>query len=301
MRDTVTDETDLMFFADGEQGPIPRTEHMLRVPEFDEVGLIGLLEREEGGQPPASEEPPPFLPQAADTVAPDDDEALYALLEGADWTAFTPDRDLPPLRARLACLERRLGVTDTHRLATRRLCGTGKALLRHSYGHDAEVVGHSMSPDGRYLATGSWYPEADYDQGGVLQIWEVTSGRCVNTISGIEGGVGWPDYERTIQWSSDSSRLAVIHAMSVLGLWSASGEDATPLATISAADGNPRPSPFAFAPDGRSVYYHCTTNGDGGLQGCVVPLDRGALFWMPCHMTTDHPYAMARGPSGRRA
>ncbi|MGR7003075.1 hypothetical protein ACU686_42360 [Yinghuangia aomiensis] len=83
--------------------------------------------------------------------------------------------------------------------------------------------------------------------------------------------------------------------MSVLGLWGATGRGATPLATISASDGNPRPSPFAFAPDGRSVYYHCTTNGDGGLQGCVVPLERGALFWMPCHVTTDHPYAMARG------
>ncbi len=294
VRETVTDETDLMFFADGEQGPIPRTEHMLRVPQFDEVGLIGLLERGEGRQPPACEEPPPFLPQAASTIAPDDDEALYALLEDADWTAFTPDRDLPPLRARLADLERHVGVTETHRLATRRLLDTGKALLRHSYGHDAEIVGHAMSPDGRYLATGSWYPEGDYDQGGVMQIWEVASGRCVNTISDIEGGVGWPDYERTIQWSADSSRLAVIHAMSVLGLWSATGEDARPLATISASDGNPRPSPFAFAPDGRSVYYHCTTNGDGGLQGCVVPLDRGALFWTPCHVTTDHPYAMAR-------
>ncbi|MGR7003074.1 hypothetical protein ACU686_42355 [Yinghuangia aomiensis] len=135
--DTVTGETDLMFFADGEQGPIPRTEHMLRVPEFDEVGLIGLLERGEDTARPTGEEPPPFLPQAADTDAPDDVEALYALLEGADWTAFTPDRDLLPLRAASPTWSGASAVTETHRLATRRLCATGNASLLHSYGHDA--------------------------------------------------------------------------------------------------------------------------------------------------------------------
>ncbi|MET7337844.1 hypothetical protein [Nonomuraea sp. NPDC005650] len=31
---------------------------------------------------------------------------------------------------------------------------------------------------------------------GVLQIFEVATGRCVNAIEGIAGGVGFPDYPR---------------------------------------------------------------------------------------------------------
>lgn len=290
----MTGETDLMFLAVGERGPIPRTEHMLRTPQFDEVALLGMLERGEGTASPAEGEPPLFLPQPPVDANPDDVEALYALVEGADWTAFVPDRDLVPLRTRLADLERHRGVTGAHRLATRRLRDAVEARLWHPFGHGAEIVGHAMSPDGRYLATGSWCPDGDYHAGGVLQIWDVASGRCVNTISDVDGGVGWPDHERTIQWSADGSRLAVAYATNIVGLWSPTGHDEEPVATINVSDGNSRPSSFAFSPDGRRVYYHCTTNGDGGLQGCIVPFDRGALFWSPNHVTVDHPYAMAR-------
>lgn len=295
-----SDDAELMFLAAGEGGPVPRTENMLRIPMFDEEALLGMLERGEcAASSEDAEAPPLFLPEVLPAAAvagmgADGVEALSAALESADWSAFVPDRDLVPLRTRLAELERSHGVTDAHRLATRRLRDTGMATLSHPYGHRSEIVGHALSPDGRYLATGSWYPDADYDEGGVLQIWDVASGRCVNTIADIEGGVGWPDYERTIQWSADSSRLAVAHAMSIVGVWSPTAADSAPVATIGVSDGNPRPSPFAFSPDGRSVYYHSTTNGDGGLQGCVVPLDRGGLFWLPNRVMTDHPYGMAR-------
>ncbi|GCD96972.1 PD40 domain-containing protein [Embleya hyalina] len=292
--EAVTGETDLMFLATGEPGPIPRTEHMLRAPQFDEEALLGMLARGEGAAGPADEEPAPFLSRSA---VPTDADAWYTLVAEADWSAFVPDRDLVPLRARLADLERHRGVTEAHRLATRRLRTTAAARLWHPFGHSAEIVGHAMSPDGRYLATGSWCPDGDYDAGGVLQIWEVASGRCVDTIPDVDGGVGWPGYGRTIQWSADGSRLAVAHATNVVGLWSPITHNVEPVATIDVSDGNSRPSSFALSPDGRSVYHHCTTNGDGGLQGCVVPLDRGALFWLPNHVTADHPYAMARGLS----
>ncbi|GAA2444271.1 hypothetical protein GCM10010191_71230 [Actinomadura vinacea] len=285
----VTEETDLLFLAPGERGPIPRTDAMLRTPYFDEDALIRMLEREEGAAAPVEVPPRPFV-SASELARADGARGLYALLDGADWSAFTPERDVPPLRARLADLERAEGVTDAHRLATRRLIDAGAARLLHPYGHDTEIVAHAMSPDGRYLATGSWVGD-DYDAGGVLQIWEVAAGRCVNTVRRIAGGIGWPGYERTIQWSADSSRIAMAHSTNRVGVWTFDGE---PLATIDVSDGNSRPSEFALSPDGRGVYFHCGTNGDGGLQGCVVPLDRGHLSWLPNHLETDHPYLMAR-------
>jgi hypothetical protein len=262
---------------------------MLRTPYLDEDALIGMLEREEAVAPPAAAPPQPFL-SASELAGARGSSAVYELLDRADWSAFTPERDVPPLRARLAELERAEGVTDAHRLATRRLIDAGVARLLHPYGHDTEIVAHAMSPDGRYLATGSWVGD-DYDAGGVLQIWEVATGRCVNTVRRVEGGIGWPGYERMIQWSADSSRIAMAHSTNRVGVWTFEGEL---LATIDVSDGNSRPSEFALSPDGRSVYYHCGTNGDGGLQGCVVPLDRGALRWLPNHVETDHPYLMAR-------
>ncbi|MGP3968800.1 WD40 repeat domain-containing protein [Streptomyces sp. 6N223] len=297
--ETVTDETDAIFLAFGARGPIPRTDAMLRTPYFDEEALLGLLERQEaqrtgnGAFAAAREHPPLFLPPGALDDA-GDAKALCALLEDADWSAFTPDRDLPALRACLTELERvEGGVTDAHRLATRRLLDTGTARLLHPYGHDVEIVGHALSPDGRYLATGSWTGD-DYEAGGVLQVWEVATGRCVNTVTDIDGGVGWPDYARTIQWSADARRLAVAFCTNMVGVWSADADSSLPVATIDVSDGNSRPSEFALSPDGRRVYHHCGTNGDGGLQGCLVPLERGRLSWLPNHVDDDHPYLMTR-------
>lgn len=299
--DSFTEQTDLIFLGFGDRGPIPRTDAMLRTPYFDEQALLGMLERAEAdssaeGRSGAAPLSPPFLPPAA-FLATTGSDALRALLDDADWSAFSPDRDLLPLRARLTELEgAEGGVTEAHRLSTRRLRESGEARLLHPYGHDAEIVGHALSPDGRYLATGSWVGD-DYDAGGVLQIWEVATGRCINTLTDIDGGVGWPDYTGTIQWSADSTRLAMAHCTNMVGVWDPwnPDEDAMePIATIDVSDGNSRPSEFALSPDGRSVYFHCGTNGDGGLQGCLVPLERGYLRWLPNHVRTDHPYTMAR-------
>ncbi len=293
-----TEATDLIVCAFGERGPIPRTDAMLRTPYLDEDALLGLLERGERGDPGAyaafqpQEEPPPFVPPGALATAMNA-EALRAVLADADWSAFVPGRDLPPLRAVLAELEGRAGVAEAHRLATRRLRDAGAARLLHPFGHDAEITGHALSPDGRYLATGSGVGD-DYYAGGVLQVWEVATGRCVNTLRGIDGGVGWDDYRGTIQWSADSARLAMTFSTNRVGVWDPTGESSEPIAAIDVSDGNSRPSEYALSPDGRRVYHHCGTNGDGGLQGCLVPLDRGGLHWLPNHVETDHPYTMAR-------
>ncbi|MFF0446676.1 WD40 repeat domain-containing protein [Streptomyces sp. NPDC004609] len=294
----VTERTDLIVLAYGERGPVPRTDTMLRTPYLDEDALAGMLERAEGVPGETGKDPDPPFPSAGDIASAKDAEDLRALLEGADWSAFVPARDVVPLRERLAGLETEAGVTDVHRTATRLLLERvddeqSPIQLLHGESHDVEIAGHAMSPDGRWLVTGSWVGD-DWDEGGVFQVWEVATGRCVGAIPKVLGGVGWPDYRRTIQWSADSTRFAAAYCTNQIGVWDPWRSAATPLASISVSDGNSRPSPFALSPDGHRVYTHCGTNGDGGLQGCLVPVLRGGLDWLPNHVDADHPYLMAR-------
>ncbi|MFI6285045.1 WD40 repeat domain-containing protein [Streptomyces sp. NPDC051018] len=289
----VTERTDLIVLALYETGPVPLTDKMLRTPYLDEYGLAELLERAEGLGPKAPENPP--FASADDLAAAKDADDLRALLERADWGAFVPERDTVPLRERLTRLEAEAGVTDVHRTATRLLLVRHDQLrieLLHGQTHDVEIVGHALSPDGRWLVTGSWVGD-DWEAGGVLQVWEVATARCVQVIRKVSGGVGWPDYRRTVQWSADSTRFAAVYQTNHIGVWDAWSAGGPP-ASISVSDGNSRPSPFALSPDGRSVYAHSGTNGDGGLQGCLLPVLRGDLNWLANHVDTDHPYLMAR-------
>jgi hypothetical protein len=121
----------------------------------------------------------------------------------------------------LTALERAHGVTEAHRYPTAKIKAYG-ALLRHADTHRAEVLTHALSPCGRYLAPGSAVGEK-FDDGGVLQTWEVAGGRCVNVIDGIPGGVGWESDRYMIQWSADASRVAVVHEKSMVGVWESFG------------------------------------------------------------------------------
>ncbi|MEV2273233.1 WD40 repeat domain-containing protein [Nonomuraea africana] len=181
-----------------------------------------------------------------------DPDAALAILGAADWSAFTPGRDLPPLRDALTALERAHGVTEAHRYATAKIKAYG-ALLRHADTHRAQVLAHALSPCGRYLALGSAVGE-EFDDGGVLQIWEVATGRCVNVIDGIPGGVGWESDRHMIQWSADGSRVAVVHSKSQVGVWESfggqEGSVGEPIAQVNVSDSRPC---FAFAPDGERV------------------------------------------------
>jgi WD40 repeat protein len=180
---------------------------------------------------------------------PDPGTALESLT-AADWSGFTPEHDLPPLREALTALEREHGVTDAHRYATAKIREYG-ALLRHADTHRAEMVANALSPCGRYLALGSAVGE-EFDDGGVLQIWEVATGRCVNVIDGIPGGVGWEADRHMIQWSADASRIAVVHQKASVGIWDTFGEEpeGEPIAAENVSDSRPT---FAFAPDGERL------------------------------------------------
>ncbi|XVQ08033.1 hypothetical protein ACQP1W_36475 [Spirillospora sp. CA-255316] len=198
-------------------------------------------------------------------------EAFERALRAADWAAFEPDRDLPPLRAALAGLERDHGVTAAHRFATERILERG-ALLRHPDVHRVEITAQALSPSGRYLAVADFGGD-DYDAGATLQIWEVATGRCVNVIDGIVGGIGWPGYGEVLEWSADETRLAMVYMASNVGVWDPFGEDAETLATVRLTY-NGRPDPFALSPDGLRAY---VVDEDSPTAASIVSLAEGRV------------------------
>lgn len=200
------------------------------------------------------------------------ESAILAALQARDWDSFTLARDLPPLRAALLELERRSGVTEAHRIATERITERG-ALLVHPDVHHVELTAQALSPSGRYLAVGSWVGD-DYGRGGTLQIWELETGRCVNVLTEIDGGIGWPDYVEMLQWSADETRIAMVFMTNNVGLWDPFGEEYEPIGRVRLC-ANGRPAPFAFAPDGVRAYMLDDNNDSTEFHGSIVSLTEG--------------------------
>ncbi|GAA2402429.1 hypothetical protein GCM10010191_07380 [Actinomadura vinacea] len=153
-------------------------------------------------------------------------EAFLEALQAADWDSFTPERDLPPLRAALAGLQdRHYGlVKDAHRYTTGRLKEHG-AVLFHQDVHSGPLTACALSPCGRWLATA----------GGALAIWEVPEGRCVNVIDVPEGA-------DQIRWSSDGTRV-----LTGKGTWDPFGAGGALDEQVRA----PAPASSALSSDGR--------------------------------------------------
>ncbi|MFI6922176.1 WD40 repeat domain-containing protein [Nonomuraea spiralis] len=256
----VSSDLDAIFEG---QGDVPTGAYAQGIPIFDEATLLWLLE-----------EPEPVL--ETDLFGTPDLERLA----DADWAAFTPERDLLPLRDRLEALEREHGVTDTHRIATQRILERGTTLSR-PLGHESELIAFALSPCGRYLATGTWLMEAGQDGFGALQIWEVTTGKCVNTLTRIDGGVGWPGELGAIQWSADARHIGMAFRTNAVGVWDPFGESNEPRAEAQVTDGAPRPPAWAIHPDGWHAFISAGTHEQSGVQGCVVPMQAGRLFWAP--------------------
>ncbi len=192
---------------------------------------------------------------------------LAAAIEALPWDAFEVDRDLPALREVLYAHEAVHGaVTAAHRAATARL--RPQAVLRHAHGHDVEVGWTDLSPDGRFLATGSW-TGADYNLGGVLQIWDVRAGRCVNVLR-IHGGVGWPDYGGCIKWRPDGRRVGLTFDTNGVGSFDPFGRTGEPDSCAYITDGWSRPPGWTWAPNSRDVYIACW--GPDLALGAIVPL-----------------------------
>ncbi|MDX3224350.1 hypothetical protein [Streptomyces sp. ME19-01-6] len=224
-----------------------------------------------------------------------DERALRGVLgyqEGFDDDRSGREPDLLALRSRLLEVERERGITEEHRAATREVRAMDGVRLRHPYGHQTEFLASALSPCGRYLATGSWVGD-DFDAGGTLQIWELAAGRCVNVLERIDGGVGWPDRERTIQWSADGRRIGLAYSTNMVGVFDPFSPltYGRPVAECSVTDGASRPPVWALAPDGRRAFV--ASGSPCEVSGCVVPLEWGELMWTSGQATAPHPFLLA--------
>ncbi len=270
--DEVSRSVDAVF--DGDDGTYPNERVLeaerLGVPVLAAEELLALLavRRRRAGASRA------FPGHTALEAVRDDPEALLALLQDADWSAFEPERDLPPLRALLATVEERHGVTEAHRLATARLRERG-ARLRHPYTtFGGDFQDYALSPCGRYLATGRGTSQDDYDGTGPLQVWEMATGRLVNGID-IPHGVGWPGHRDTVQWSADGTRVALACRTNSVGVWDPFGARTNPYGSADVTDGKDSAATFALAPDGRRAYV--TMGSEHEVMGCVAALDQGEV------------------------
>jgi WD40 repeat protein len=133
------------------------------------------------------------------------------------------DEALAALRAEL--LERELveGVGEAHQQASLRLLEEHGVRLQHTGSPLSEFTAAALSPDGRYLALGAEVPYQLWEKvDGVIQIWELASGRCVHRLEIAGDGV---HHERgriqtdLMRFSPDGTRLAVCYSMNQVGIW----------------------------------------------------------------------------------
>ncbi len=195
--------------------------------------------------------------------------------KNTNWQAFSVEIDSEKLIALLEKIEQEKGITEIHHFCSEQLKNKGALKLTHRFGHITDMVAFGLSKDGNYLATGSWVGE-NYDEGGELMIWDVRSGRCVNNLDNVNGGVGWPEYPNCIQWSNDGNQLGLVintnGVASVLPFADAYEEQATFYET----DGWSRPPQWCWHPEDKALFIACWAR-DVQLPGVVAPLEKGVL------------------------
>lgn len=286
--DELTPSTAAIFVGQEESRDKGNRAYALGIQRYDEAALLGALAAAEEEGSPSSPEPDAFTDLAALAVA--DPDELEVLLKDADWASFVPARDLPPLRDRLTALERDHGVTPAHVLAGNRIVVRGTTLSRPD-GHRSKITAFALSPSGSHLAT------ADRGEGesGTVQVWEVATGRCVNVMRWIDGGVGWPDEADNLQWSADGQHLGMAFRTNAIGVWDPFGKSGDPRAEAQVTDGHSHPPTWALHPDGKSAFVSIGTSLPG-VQGCLPPLHHGVLYWRAEGVEVPHEHILAKGP-----
>ena len=261
---SVSKKTDILFAGEKAGSKIDAA-NRLGVVVLNEDDLTAILSGSTtGAAPPAGTAPAASPFESLDAKQPP--AALAAAIRALPWGSFDPDRHIVPLRRTLLAHESAQGITDAHREASAQI--RPRAVLRHAHGHDAEVLWVELSPNGRHLATGSWVG-ADYDLGGVLQIWDVEVGRCVNRLR-IRGGVGWPDRNRCVQWRPDGRRLGMSFDTNGVGSFDPFGDSGEPDSCAYVTNGWSRPPGYRWSPNSRDVFVSCW--GPDESVGAMVSL-----------------------------
>jgi WD40 repeat protein len=206
---------------------------------------------------------------------------LITHFQNADWIDFVWKTDAQPLIELLNLKEKTDGVNELHYICSQKLLDLNKNLktrffkLAHRYGHFTDMVAFGASPDGRFFATGSWVGD-DYDAGGELMIWDTETGRCINKMHSVEGGIGWPDYSGCIKWSPDGSKFALSINTNGLAEINPFTDDYIENETFYETDGWSRPMQWCWQPEAKAVFLACWADGCK-LPGCVAPLDDTAF------------------------
>lgn len=149
------------------------------------------------------------------------------------------------------------------------LMKAGRVTFQNNTPHETDLTGWNISPDGKYFATGSWCGD-DYEAGGSLAVWEVATGRCVNQIDHVTGGVGWPDEAGVIQWSQDSRRLGLSFDTNGVGYADPFKEGSGIQNWSYATDGQDHPPQWCWAPDGARMFVSCWGYQQSALAGAIV-------------------------------
>jgi len=164
--------------------------------------------------------------------------------------SYTQEDEPLVWRDALFAMEREHGLGIAHQVVTRYLIAeTRKVRYQQRLATKINLGSVAMSPDGRWLAAG--------DAWGSLQVWDILSGLCVNTISEIEGGLSESKEPHCIRWSPDSQRVVVSYGKNMTGVWDPwSGQDA-PKICVHPIDDVVRRAPFCWSPDGEQLALAC--------------------------------------------
>jgi len=195
-------------------------------------------------------------------------------IKGLGWTCFHPHEHGEKLRELLIKQDRLHGPHEAHFFCSERL--KLDLTLIHPYGHDGPIVAHDVSPDGRWLATGSLCKESP-ERGSVLQIWEVTTGRVVNRLR-VRGRI---EEKSGMQWSPDGGLLAMVYDTNIASVWCPFSERGKPKAYAEVIAARVAPS-FGWSDDSRHLFIGACIEQDWELpesensveeRGCWIPIE----------------------------
>lgn len=141
-------------------------------------------------------------------------------------------------------LQQQEEVGEAHHYFTQALLKAG-ALLRHEFAHEEAIGSYALSPDGAYLAVGTWVGE-NYEEDGTVQIWEVATGRVVNLLQKNYGGIGWPDYYHMLQWSPSGQYLGAGLSTNCVAKLNPFSTAAAPMAMACITNGWSRPPAWCW-------------------------------------------------------